>query len=170
VPGKLHTRFERLKPSSFGQRSEKLRTKLVTRYRKAYQDLIVARMLPPESASMEQVSRETGLSLATLERWRVGNLPTMTRIHKRRTAAAQLLVTRSQLTASQSQLLRRITDDGLSVRVLQPNRGFGVCGQIRTLRILCMMGLVIEMRSEDEILFKLTEGGRELLRSELAAS
>ena len=33
-------------------------------------DRIVARLLPPESSSVEQVSREVGVSAATLERWR----------------------------------------------------------------------------------------------------
>jgi transposase len=36
----------------------------------AYKDRIVARLLPPESSSVEQVSREVGVSAATLERWR----------------------------------------------------------------------------------------------------
>ena len=30
----------------------------------------MARLLPPESAAVEQVSREVGISVATLERWR----------------------------------------------------------------------------------------------------
>jgi transposase-like protein len=34
----------------------------------------VARLLPPESSSVEQVSREVGVSAATLERWRAGAL------------------------------------------------------------------------------------------------
>jgi transposase-like protein len=34
----------------------------------------VARLLPPESSSVENVSREVGVSVATLERWRAGAL------------------------------------------------------------------------------------------------
>jgi transposase len=34
----------------------------------------VARLLPPESSSVEQVSREVGVSAATLERWRADAL------------------------------------------------------------------------------------------------
>ena len=125
-------------------------------------------MLPPESASAEHLSRETGLSAVTLERWPVGNLTAEADIQQRRTASARQLATKSQLTKSQSQLLRRITGDGLSARILQPDRGYGICSQIQPLRILCVMGLVVEIRSKDEIVFQLTEGGRELLRSEVA--
>jgi hypothetical protein len=35
---------------------------------------IVARLLPPESSSLESVSREVGISAATLERWRADAL------------------------------------------------------------------------------------------------
>jgi transposase-like protein len=34
----------------------------------------VARLLPPESSSLESVSREVGISMATLERWRADAL------------------------------------------------------------------------------------------------
>jgi hypothetical protein len=34
----------------------------------------VARLLPPESSSVERVSREVGISVATLERWRAAAL------------------------------------------------------------------------------------------------
>jgi len=34
----------------------------------------VARLLPPESSSVERVSREVGISVATLERWRADAL------------------------------------------------------------------------------------------------
>lgn len=42
----------------------------MARYGQAYKDRIVARLLPPESTSVEHVSREVGVSAATLERWR----------------------------------------------------------------------------------------------------
>ena len=41
----------------------------VARYGQAYKDRIVARLLPPESSSVELVSREVAISVATLERW-----------------------------------------------------------------------------------------------------
>jgi hypothetical protein len=44
----------------------------VARYGQAYKDRIVARLLPPESSSVEHVSREVAISVATLERWRAG--------------------------------------------------------------------------------------------------
>ena len=37
-------------------------------------DRIVARLLPPESAAIDVVSREVGVSVGTLERWRAGAL------------------------------------------------------------------------------------------------
>ena len=42
----------------------------MARYGQAFRDRIVARLLPPESAAIDVVSGETGVSVATLERWR----------------------------------------------------------------------------------------------------
>jgi transposase len=42
----------------------------VARYGQAYKERIVGRLLPPESAALDVVSREVGVSVATLERWR----------------------------------------------------------------------------------------------------
>ena len=42
----------------------------MARYGQAYKDRIVARLLPPESSAVGVVSREVGVSVATLERWR----------------------------------------------------------------------------------------------------
>src|SRR3954447_26306376 len=42
----------------------------VARYGQAFRDRIVARLLPPESAAIDVVSREVGVSVGTLERWR----------------------------------------------------------------------------------------------------
>ena len=42
----------------------------MARYGQAFKDKAVARLLPPESASLEVVSREMGVSVGTLERWR----------------------------------------------------------------------------------------------------
>jgi transposase-like protein len=42
----------------------------VARYGQAFKDRAVARMLPPESASAEDVGREIGVGADTLERWR----------------------------------------------------------------------------------------------------
>jgi transposase len=46
----------------------------VARYGQAYKNRIVARLLPPESSALEVVSREVGVSVATLERWRADAL------------------------------------------------------------------------------------------------
>src|SRR3954454_19369145 len=46
----------------------------LARYGHAYKDRIVARLLPPESSAVDLVSREVGVSVATLERWRAAAL------------------------------------------------------------------------------------------------
>lgn len=42
----------------------------MARYGQAYKQRIVGRLLPPESAAIDVVSREVGIGVATLERWR----------------------------------------------------------------------------------------------------
>ena len=42
----------------------------MARYGQAFKDKAVARLLPPESAALDMVSREMGVSAGTLERWR----------------------------------------------------------------------------------------------------
>src|SRR3569833_1644443 len=61
----------------------------VARYGKVFKDRAVARLLPPESAPVQMVSQELGVSVATLERWRADALSTPTR-ERVWTAAARL--------------------------------------------------------------------------------
>ena len=42
----------------------------MARYSKEYKQRAVARLLPPESSRIEEVSRDIGVSVDTLERWR----------------------------------------------------------------------------------------------------
>ncbi len=42
----------------------------MARYGQAFKDKAVARLLPPHSAPVEVVSREVGIGVGTLERWR----------------------------------------------------------------------------------------------------
>ena len=42
----------------------------MARYGQAFRDRIVTRLLPPESAAIDVVSRGVGVSIGTLERWR----------------------------------------------------------------------------------------------------
>jgi len=42
----------------------------VARYGQAFKDRAVARLLPPESANINVVAQQVGVSAATLERWR----------------------------------------------------------------------------------------------------
>ena len=46
----------------------------MARYGQAFKDKAVARLLPPESADLEVVAREMGVSAGTLERWRADAL------------------------------------------------------------------------------------------------
>ena len=43
----------------------------VARYGNEFRGRAVARLLPPESAEVFRVSQEIGVSVATLERWRL---------------------------------------------------------------------------------------------------
>ena len=42
----------------------------MAKYGQAFKDKVVARLLPPESATVEDVAQETRVSVSTLERWR----------------------------------------------------------------------------------------------------
>ncbi|MGH7471508.1 MAG: transposase, partial [Longimicrobiales bacterium] len=42
----------------------------MARYGQAFKDRAMARLLPPKSASAEDVAREIGVGADTLERWR----------------------------------------------------------------------------------------------------
>ena len=46
----------------------------MARYGQKFKDAVVARLLPPESSSLEVVSQKVGISVATLERWRAAAL------------------------------------------------------------------------------------------------
>jgi transposase len=48
----------------------------MARYGQKFKDAVVARLLPPESSSLEAVSQKVGISVATLERWRAAALAT----------------------------------------------------------------------------------------------
>ena len=64
----------------------------MARYGKAFKDRIAARLLPPESATIDVVSREVGVSAGTLERWRAEVLaaPGALTSNQRWTPAARL--------------------------------------------------------------------------------
>jgi transposase len=60
----------------------------VARYGKAFKENAVARLLPPESASIDVVARELGVRAETLERWRADALAKPAR-QRQWTAAAR---------------------------------------------------------------------------------
>jgi transposase len=51
----------------------------MARYSLATKERIMSRLMPPESAALEQLSHEVGISVATLERWRSEGLTTPAR-------------------------------------------------------------------------------------------
>ena len=61
----------------------------MARYGNEFRERAVARLLPPESAEVSQVSQEIGVSVATLERWRSDALSRPAR-ERAWTAAARL--------------------------------------------------------------------------------
>jgi transposase len=90
----------------------------LARYGQAFKDRAVARLLPPESASLEAVSREVGVGVDTLERWRSESLakPGKERVW---TAAARLeavIVTAAMDQASRSAWCR---ENGVYAQQLQ---------------------------------------------------
>lgn len=46
----------------------------MARYGQKFKERVVARLLPPESAPVEEVSNKVGISVTTLERWRAASL------------------------------------------------------------------------------------------------
>lgn len=42
----------------------------MARYGRQFKERVVARLLPPESSPMEEVSNSVGIGVSTLERWR----------------------------------------------------------------------------------------------------
>jgi transposase len=61
----------------------------MARYGQGFKDRAVARLLPPESASVDQVALELGVGAGTLERWRAEALAAPAR-QRSWTAAARL--------------------------------------------------------------------------------
>ena len=51
----------------------------MARYGQAFKNKVVAKLLPPNTASIEELSREVGVSVDTLERWRAQALTTPAR-------------------------------------------------------------------------------------------
>ena len=62
----------------------------MARYGQEFKDRAVARMLPPESAPVRQVSEDVGVSVATLERWLSAALSEGTDSSRRWTPEARL--------------------------------------------------------------------------------
>ena len=51
----------------------------MARYGQAFKNKVLAKLLPPNTATLEQVSQEMGVSIDTLERWRAQALTTPAR-------------------------------------------------------------------------------------------
>ena len=71
----------------------------------------------------------------------------------------------AKLTAAQFRMLQRIPDDGLPhTALLREGHGYDVAAQLRTLRTLIPLGLVVETRGNGgESRFEITDAGRRLV-------
>ena len=71
----------------------------MARYGQSFKDRAIARLLPPESATLELVSKEVGIAVGTLERWRE-NVQSMPARGRAWTAPARLqaVITTAALT------------------------------------------------------------------------
>ena len=74
-----------------------------------------------------------------------------------------------RLTAAQFRMLQRIPDEGLSPSALHQGRR-EIAAQIRTLRQLNLLGLVVETQSESGFRFQITDAGRKLARPDHATT
>ena len=74
----------------------------------------------------------------------------------------------TKLTAVQFRMLQRIPGDGLpQIALLREGRGYGIAAQIRTLRTLIPLGLVVETQTESgEARFVITDAGRRLVEAD----
>ena len=74
----------------------------MARYGQAFKDRVVARLLPPESASVDEVAREVGVGAQTLERWRSDALYAQ-ELQRWRDSATQALAEPEEARASPQQ-------------------------------------------------------------------
>jgi hypothetical protein len=75
----------------------------------------------------------------------------------------------TKLTATQFRMLQRIPDEGLPQTALRQRHGYGIAAQLRTLRILVLLDLVVETQNQiDEVWFETTDAGRKLVRQDSA--
>ena len=90
----------------------------MARYGQSFKDRAVARLLPPESASIQSVSQELGVSIATLERWRADalSLPAQARVW---TAAARLQAVITTASMEETQLSAWCREKGVYPSQLQ---------------------------------------------------
>ena len=86
----------------------------------------------------------------------------------RPSAAQQRLdATDAKLTATQFRMLRRVRDEGMSMSTLRRERADSIAAQIRTLRGLAQLELVIETQGDGgDVRFEITDAGRSLARSD----
>ncbi|MCZ8319751.1 MAG: transposase, partial [Silanimonas sp.] len=96
----------------------------LARYGQAFKNRAVARLLPPESAPLEAVAREVGISADTLERWRAEALaqPVQQRTW---TAAARLGIGSSTALSMQSAGQPEVAQGPCTARFGGPAAGLG---------------------------------------------
>ena len=70
-------------------------------------DRVVAKLLPPESGTLESVAREAGISVATLERWRQGATEALAEPEEARAAPNETRADKKRIKELERELLRK---------------------------------------------------------------
>jgi len=91
----------------------------VARYGQSFKDRAVARLLPPESATLELVSKQVGIAVDTLQRWRDG-VQSMPARGRAWTAPARLQAVITTAALSEADLFARNGDWSLVSSVPDP--------------------------------------------------
>ena len=90
----------------------------MARYGQSFKDRAVARLLPPESATLELVSKEVGIAVGTLERWRE-NVQSMPARGRAWTASARLQAVITTAALSQAEKSAWCREHGLYLTELE---------------------------------------------------
>lgn len=97
----------------------------MARYGQAFKNKAAARLLPPESGSLETVSRERSISSATLERWRTAATQALAEPEKARASPSGTKADRRRIKEFERELHRKdkALTEAAALLVLSKNGG-----------------------------------------------
>ena len=109
----------------------------MARYGQAMKDRVVVRLLPPESAPIETVSRDVGISVSTLECGR-GDALSMPAATRAWSAASKMSSTPSRAGVTRARALVRMsrTGDGDFWAARMETEQYGTVGSMRHTQVL----------------------------------